>query len=49
METLQIIEYNPSTDDFGMVDPNSINEQDNTINVSLYDNVIFALVVDEEY
>ena len=49
METLQIIEYNPSTDDFWMVDPNSINEQDNTINVSLYDNVIFALVVDEEY
>ena len=49
MENLQIIVYNPSTDYFELFDTNSINEQDKTINISLEDNVIFALLIDEVY
>ena len=45
----QILSYKPSTNLFYLVDPNSINEQDKTINISLKDNVIFALLIDEVY
>lgn len=45
----QVLSYNPSTNLFYLVDPNSINEQDKTINISLEDNVIFALLIDEVY
>lgn len=45
----QILLYNPSTNLFYLVNPNSINEQDKTINISLKDNVIFALLIDEVY
>ena len=44
-----VLSYNPSTDLFCLVDPNSINEQAKTINISLEDNVIFALLIDEVY
>lgn len=44
-----VLSYNPSTNPFYLVDSNSINEQDKTINISLKDNVIFALLIDEVY
>ena len=44
-----VLLYNPSTNLFYLVDLNSINEQDKAINISLEDNVIFALLIDEVY